>query len=63
MHLLFDSEWIFSTQYFNENTDRHIGKILVTHVGVSGGFKVGGARGKTKKGGPSDDVIVLSQPW
>jgi len=30
---------------------------------VSGGFKVGGARGKTKKGGPSDDVIILSQPW
>ena len=28
-----------------------------------GGFKVGGARGKTKKGGPSDDVIILSQPW
>jgi len=28
----------------------------------SGGFKVGGARGKTKKG-PSDDVIILSQPW
>jgi len=28
----------------------------------SGGFKVGGARGKTKKRGPSDDVIILSQP-
>jgi len=28
----------------------------------SGGFKVGGARGKTKKGGPADDVIILSQP-
>jgi len=28
----------------------------------SGGFKVGGARGKTKKGSPSDDVIILSQP-
>jgi len=28
----------------------------------SGGFRVGGARGKTKKG-PSDDVIILSQPW
>ena len=28
---------------------------------TSGGFKVGGARGKTKKGGPSD-VIILSQP-
>jgi len=27
----------------------------------SGGFKVGGARDKTKKGGPSDDVIILSQ--
>jgi len=27
----------------------------------SGGFKVGGARGKTKKGGHSDDVIILSQ--
>jgi len=29
---------------------------------TSGGFKVGGARGKTKNGGPSDDVIILSQP-
>jgi len=29
---------------------------------ASGGFKVGGARGKTKKG-PSDDVIIISQPW
>ena len=29
---------------------------------LSGGFKVGGARGKTKKGGPSDDVIIISQP-
>ena len=28
----------------------------------SGGFRVGGARGKTKKGGLSDDVITLSQP-
>jgi len=28
----------------------------------SGGFKVGGARGKTKKGGPYDDVIIFSQP-
>jgi len=28
----------------------------------SGGFKVEGARGETKKGGPSDDVIILSQP-
>ena len=26
-----------------------------------GGFKVGGAQGKTKRG-PSDDVIILSQP-
>ena len=29
----------------------------------SGGFKVGEARGKTKKGAPSDDIITLSQPW
>jgi len=34
----------------------------LVHV-ISGGFKVGGALGKTKKGGPSDDVIILSQPW
>ena len=28
---------------------------------ISGGFRVGGARGKIKKG-PSDDVIIISQP-
>jgi len=33
-----------------------------TVIMPSGGFKVGGARGKTKKG-PTDDVIILSQPW
>jgi len=31
-------------------------------AGRSGGFKVGGAQGKIKKGGPSDDVIILRQP-
>ena len=34
---------------------------LAIHT-CNGGFKVGGARGKTKKGGPSDYVIILSQP-
>jgi len=31
-------------------------------LSARGGFKVGGARGKTKKRGPSDYVIILSQP-
>jgi len=37
---------------------RRTRKILLS----SGGFKVGGARDMTKKG-PSDDVIIFSQPW
>jgi len=37
------------------------GRFQHLRVTVSGGFRVGGARGKNKKG-PSDDVILISQP-